>query len=275
MPSANKTIAIVTTNLLNGFAAQLIWAIQTESLNTDYDIVIYTAKSATNMGGVEFLYEKIARDKKAGVVIVIAHSISDRAVDSFYRSGIIPVLIETRMKGVNSVRVDNEKGAYGAGVYMAQKKKKKIGIIIGDFCLVESQKERLAGFTAALKENNMAIGENAVYEISKYNYQSGKDAFKYMLMNDVDAVFCAAGDYVAQGFLHEAIKQGINFPYTMSLIGFDDIEVSADLGLTTVRQPLEEMGREAFKMAVDSMKKTGIPVREKIFDCSLIIRETA
>src|ERR1035437_5568145 len=198
MPSENKTIAIVSTNLLNGFTAQLIWAIQTESFNTNNDIVIYTAKSATDMGGVEFLYEKIARDKRAGAVIVIAYPVSDKAVDAFYGSGITPVLIETGKKGVNSVRCDDEKGAYQAGVYMAQKKRKKIGVIIGDAGLVDSQKDRLKGFTGALKENGIAIGENAVYKISDYNYQSGKDAFKFMLMNDVDAVFCAAGDYVAQ-----------------------------------------------------------------------------
>lgn len=275
MPNENKTIAIVSTNILNGFAAQLIWSIQSESFNTDYDVVIYTAKAATEMGGAEFLYEKIARDKKAGAVIVIAYPISEKAVDGFYRAGITPVMIETTVKGVNSVRVDNFSGAREAGAYFAQKKKRKIGVIAGDVCLVASQKERLAGFKAGLGENGAKLDESAIYRIYQYNYQSGKDAFKYMLMNDVDAVFCAAGDYVAQGFLNEANKQGVSFPYTMSLIGFDDIEVSADLGLTTVKQPLRDMGREAFKMAVEAMKNTGVPVREKVFECKLIVRETA
>ena len=275
MAGENKTIAIVATNLLNGFSAQIIWAIQTESLNTDYDLVIYTTKSAINMGGAEFLYEKIANDKRAGAVIVIAYPISDKAIDGFYNSGITPVVIETRKKGVNCVRANNEKGAYDAGVYLAGKKRKKIGIIVGDPAFADSQKERLAGFQAGLKDNGININENMIYTISRYSYQAGKDAFKNMIMNEVDSVFCAAGDYVAQGFLHEANKQGVSFPYSMSLIGFDDVEVSEDLGLSTVRQPLSEMGKEAFKMAVDSLKKTGVPVREKVFECSLIIRETA
>lgn len=275
MSNENKTIAIVSSNILNGFAAQLIWAIQTESFNTDYDVVIYTVKSATNMGGPEFIYEKLVREKRAGAVIVIACPISDKAVDDFYRAGITPVLIETRIKGVNCVRADNEKGAYEAGVYLAHKKKKKIGIIAGDTGVVDSQKERVTGFTAALKDHGINLDENMIYKISQYNYKSGKEAFKFMLMNDADTVFCAAGDYVAQGFLNEANKQGVSFPYSMSLIGFDDIEVSEDLGLTTVRQPLSEMGREAFKMAVDAMKNMGIPVREKTFECTLIKRETA
>lgn len=275
MPNENKTIAIVSTNLLNGFAAQLIWAIQTESLNTDYDVVIYTAKSAAHMGGAEFIYEKIARDKKAGAVIVIAYPISEKAVDGLYRAGITPVMIETRVRGVNCVRTDNEKGAYEAGVYLAQKRRKKIGVIAGDVFTVASQRERVEGFKAGLKENGLTLDEGLNYKIDQYNYQAGKEAFKFMLMSDVDTVFCAAGDYVAQGFLNEANKQGVSFPYTMSLIGFDDIEVSSDLGLTTVKQPLAEMGREAFKMAVDSMQKSGVKVREKVFESTLILRETA
>ncbi|HRU38235.1 MAG TPA: substrate-binding domain-containing protein [Candidatus Goldiibacteriota bacterium] len=91
----------------------------------------------------------------------------------------------------------------------------------------------------------------------------------------IDAVLCAAGGYVAHGFLKKASKQHVDVPGTISLVGFDDIEMSSDTGLTTVRQPLDEMGRSAFNAAVRAINEPKALPENIVFENELVIRDTA
>ena len=96
-----------------------------------------------------------------------------------------------------------------------------------------------------------------------------------MFMNDAKAVFVAAGDYVAQGFINEARKNGITVPECMAVVGFDDVEASGDQELTTIRQPIDEMGKLAFDMAVKGINEPWSQPYEKIMKVELVVRKTA
>jgi len=275
MKQETKNIAVVSSNPENGFFAHLLWAIQEESLETLYDIEIYFMMSAMKKGGPDYLYKKIAREQKASAVISIAHQMGVKFIKMLMEEGIVPVLIDSRARGVHSINTNNKKGSYDAVKYLLETGKKKIGLVIGDNINVDVQKERFEGYKKALEEKSIAFKDNLVWNVKNFNYSDGKEAFRCMISSDVDAVFCAAGDYVAHGFLSEARKQHVDVPGNIALIGFDDIEMSADTGLTTVRQPLDEMGKEAFRMAVAAIENSGLPPQEKVLENTLIIRETA
>jgi LacI family transcriptional regulator len=275
MENPRKRIAVIAPNILNVYSAQLVWAIQSEAFETDYDIVTYFSNSASKIGGSEYFYRKITAEKSVDAVIIISCGIDKAIISGFQDAKITPVLVDTRWRGINCVRSDNEKGAYEAAKHFLRIKSKKIGVIIGNIEQAETQQERMAGFNRGLKEANLQVSPENIWISENYTYQTGKDAFRFMVMSDIDAVFCAAGDYVAHGFLNEARKNGIEMPKTMSLIGFDDIESSIDIGLTTVKQPLYEMGKEALHMAIGSLKNNPPEAVDKVFECRLILRETA
>jgi LacI family transcriptional regulator len=270
-----NSIAVVSSNPLNGFSAQLLWSMQEASLDSAYDLEIYYVRAATKKGGSEYLYEKIAGKKNVKAVISIAYTVPEKFIDSFRAAGIVPVLIDTAAAGVNSVNTNNEKGAYEAVKYLMDTGSKKIGLIIGDTKTSGPQTERFEGYKRALSEKNRNFQESLMWNIKSFNYNSGKEAFRFMLSSDVDAVFCAAGDYVAHGFLNEARKQHVDIPGNISLIGFDDIEMSGDTGMTTVHQPLDEMAKEAFQMAIRSIENPKVLPEKKVFENTLIRRETA
>jgi DNA-binding LacI/PurR family transcriptional regulator len=196
-------------------------------------------------------------------------------------AGIAPVVIDNAAAGAYSLITDNENSAYEAVKHLTKfSRNKRIGIVLGGGYSainlnIQSQRERLSGYKRALAENSMPFDESLIWYIQNFNYQAGKDAFRFMLSSNVDAVFCAAGDYVALGFLSEARLQGVSIPGSMSIVGFDDIEIAKDLDLTTVRQPLEEMGREAFKTAVEAVTSHELRGTVKEFKNTLILRNTA
>ena len=270
-----KNIAVISSNIVNGFSARILRAMQEESLDTPYDLEIYFARSVDKKGGTEYLYDKIAGQKKVSAIVTIAYPIFEKHIIAFKEAGIIPVIIDTRSRGVSSINTNNEKGGYDAVKYLLETGRRSIGIITGDNILHAPQRERLTGYMKALAEKHIGFNEGFVRIVPNYSYQDGKEAFGFMLSAGADAVFCAAGDYVAHGFLNEARQRGFEIPDSMALIGFDDIGMSAETGLTTVKQPLDEIGKEAFRMAVSAIERPDLPAQVKIFDNTLIIRDTA
>jgi LacI family transcriptional regulator len=275
MAANSGKIAVISSNPLNGFAAQLLWSMQEASLESEYDLEIYYVRSALKKGGSEYLYEKIANEKDVRAVVVIAYPVQEKFINMFRQANVALVLIDTAIPGVWSVNTKNEKGAFDAVKYLIETGSKKVGLIAGEPALHASQAERTAGYKKALLEKGRAYDESLVWTIKEFNYNAGKEALRFMLASDVDAVFCAAGDYVAHGFLNEARKQHVEVPGNIALVGFDDIVMSADTGLTTMKQPLDEMGKEAFRMAVFAINNPKALPEKKIFEDTLVKRETA
>jgi LacI family transcriptional regulator len=87
------------------------------------------------------------------------------------------------------------------------------------------------------------------------------------------AIF-AASDLQALGVLEAAGYEGVAVPEDLSVIGFDDLEVSAYVGLTTVRQPLEESGRRGLERLLSVMAGDDAGPLEERFELELQVRRT-
>jgi len=87
------------------------------------------------------------------------------------------------------------------------------------------------------------------------------------------AVF-AASDTQALGVIDAARDRGLDVPSELSVVGFDDVEVSGYVGLTTVRQPLEESGRRAAEILIDAIATPNPDVVCEHLPLELVIRET-
>jgi len=94
---------------------------------------------------------------------------------------------------------------------------------------------------------------------------------------DINAVFCAAGDSVAAGMMDMAKKLKVKIPSDIAMIGYDDIPLASSLrpALTTVRQPLHEMGVTAFDIAAEEIDNGVKGVKDIVLPAELIIRDSA
>jgi LacI family transcriptional regulator len=104
-------------------------------------------------------------------------------------------------------------------------------------------------------------------------FEAGMEATRRALSdgNDADALLCAT-DQVAMGALHALREAGITSPEQIAVTGFDDIPTSAQFNpaVTTIRQPLREMGLRAFQAIRERTKP-----KEILLPGELIVRETA
>ncbi len=87
------------------------------------------------------------------------------------------------------------------------------------------------------------------------------------------AIF-AASDVQAMGILETAYARGARVPHDLAVVGFDDLEVAATLGLTTVRQPLRETGSRAAELLLTMIEGAASPPVEELASLQLIERRT-
>jgi len=175
----------------------------------------------------------------------------------------------------DNIIVNNEKGGYDAASYLIGLGFTKIGCITGPEG-ISSSMQRMAGFKRALEENDIAFDEKFVYG-GDFHYSGGRDAFLHLhlLLEMPQAVF-ACNDMMAIGFIHTAAAYGVRVPDDISVIGFDNTELSAVVSptLTTIAQPIEEIAEIATERLLQKVENSSRDVKKIILEPHLIIRES-
>jgi DNA-binding LacI/PurR family transcriptional regulator len=145
---------------------------------------------------------------------------------------------------VPHVDVDNAGGARAAVAHLLERGRRRIATVTGPPEMVAGQ-DRLAGYRAALSGAALS-GAGALEATGDFTEAGGYRAVRELLARrpDLDAVF-AAGDSMAVGALRALREAGRTVPGDVAVVGFDDSPLAAvtDPPLTTVRQPVEELGR--------------------------------
>src|SRR5947209_7135235 len=150
--------------------------------------------------------------------------------------------------------MDNRGGARTATELLLERGCRRIATITGPPDMVVGQ-DRLAGYRDALHE----VGITAPHQLianGDFTLTGGHDAMQRLLSvaDDVDGVF-AASDLMAIGAIQAIEASGRRVPHDVAVIGFDDIPAAqiSQPALTTIRQPIEELGRQMARMLLDRL----------------------
>lgn len=279
-----NTIAIITA-YLNSFSFYEVYLLNGfEKQNSDFGRKYILNQYATggNTQKKKELLKAILSEKLADGVISMFLKFEQDDLIEFKNKNIPIIFIDEEAEGFPSVKLNNFKGAYDAVKYLIDKGKRNIGLVVGQ---MQSEGvgitpiERFEGYKKALKDNNIIFDPKKVIEIINYTFEEGEQSLRSFIERKVklDSIFCAAGDMVALGIMDEAAKLNIDIPHDLALIGYDDINMASisKPGLTTVKQPIESIGRTALRI-LDSMIETGkIEPSKIIFEPELVIRGTA
>jgi DNA-binding LacI/PurR family transcriptional regulator len=136
--------------------------------------------------------------------------------------------------------------------------------------------DRLMGYRDALSGAGVAL-DPTLEEVGDYRTERAVVAMERLLHNhpDVDAVF-AASDLMAVGAIKVLAKANRRIPEDVAVVGFDDSAAAklSSPALSSVRQPIETMGREAVDILVHHMSKPSAEPQHIVFGPELVIRES-
>lgn len=146
----------------------------------------------------------------------------------------------------------------------------------GGLSKVEFSEARLAGYLSALRQADIPIDESLITHC-KFNYEGGR-AVAPLLLDRADrptAVF-AGNDEIALGIIEEARRRSIRVPEDLSVIGFDDSFMASRSAppLSSVAQPLIEMGQVAARSLCDLIAGSAIGTWHIELATSLVVRES-
>jgi LacI family transcriptional regulator len=186
------------------------------------------------------------------------------------------VLCSASLAGFNypAVNIDDYKAAYDAVNYLIGLNHRRIAMIGGLQDDVGAGVKRYDGYIKAMSENNIEICNNYV---KKGNYKIG-DGYRMMselLECDVlpTAVF-AVSDDMAVGAMNCVIDHGLSVPGDISIIGFDDSEIASSIrpALTTIHQPINEIGIMSVELLLKQINHEKIPISSVILNHELVVR---
>ena len=175
-----------------------------------------------------------------------------------------------------TVNIDNYHGARSAVEYLLGLGRRRIGLISGPLEWLEAR-QRWQGWADAMEASGAAVTAEQ-WEAGSWSSASGEDAFARLLQcyPQLDAVF-VSNDQMALGVLHYAYRHGLRIPDDLAVIGFDDLAEAAQFcpALTTVRQPLRELGRLAVQTLLDQFASDEQPAgREVVLQTELVVRDS-
>jgi LacI family transcriptional regulator len=153
--------------------------------------------------------------------------------------------------GIDAILPDNVRGAARAAAHLTDLGHERIAVIAGPASLTTIE-DRLGGFRAQLEARGVGLGAHQVVH-GDFTREGGYDSAVRLL--DDEVAFTAAfalNDAMAVGALAAFRDRGIRVPQEVSLIGFDDIPLAADVSpsLTTVRLPMEDLGAQVVALAL-------------------------
>jgi DNA-binding LacI/PurR family transcriptional regulator len=157
-----------------------------------------------------------------------------------------------------TIGIDNEGAARLATGHLLALGRTRVAHIAGPLEWREAR-DRRAGWQGALQGAGIEPGPMA---ISPWSSEGGADALARLLDDDptIDALFCAS-DQIALGALHVANARGIRIPEQLAVVGFDGLPEARQFtpSLTTVRQPLAELGKLAVHELVAAVDAGVVP----------------
>ena len=155
-----------------------------------------------------------------------------------------------------TVSMDEYEAALQVTMVLLEAGHRKIGIIRGPRSHLASMR-RYNGFTAALGTKGCKLDSKLVVE-GDFSPESGEVEGAKLLQAGPTAIF-SSNDAMAQGLVSAARKAGLSLPQDLSVVGFDDDPIAARMNppLTSIRQPLEDMGAKACELLANHLAGRG------------------
>lgn len=171
------------------------------------------------------------------------------------------------------IACDHQYGGFLATSHLVNLGHKHIGCITGPMSDY-GVKRRISGYKEVLAESGIEYDQDLIY-VDSYSTESGYAGAKQLIEKGVSAIF-AFSDLIALGVQRAAMDLGISIPNELSLIGYDDspIAVLSPVPLTTIRQPIDLMGKHACETLLNRIKTPDRPQQDYYFTPTLIERKS-
>lgn len=221
---------------------------------------------------------RLADSGRRGIILVTSE-VTSQQLEAFERRSIPVAVIDPlnppRRSGFVSIGATNWAGGKAAAEHLIELGHRRIGFVGGPEA-AECSVARLHGYLAALRAQGIEVPNEYIVS-GNFNRESGvRGARSLLSLPEPPTAIFAASDLTALGVLDESRRRGIRVPDELSLVGFDgtDITEQSVPRLTSVSQPLQEMGRSALRSILRLSDGEEIESLHVEFATTLVVRDS-
>ena len=245
--SRTRTIGIVVTSISDPFAAEVVAGIEDAANTCDYSVILANSNALPER---EMKVVTAFEERRVDGIIVTSSRVGAVYLERLSQAEVPIVLLNNQHPSefVHSVMIDNVAASYEATRHLIALGHRRIAYI-GDRYGCQSDTERFGGYRSAMDGGYLPFDPGYVVH-GDGKPEGGEQAMAALLALPArpTAVFCY-NDMTALGALQVIHAHGLEVPKHISVVGFDDLFLARYCvpALTTVRQPMREMGRLAFE----------------------------
>jgi LacI family transcriptional regulator len=273
---ASHTLGLIVSDIRNPFFAEVARGVEDSAYAAGFDLVV--CNSDLDPAKQTRYINSLASKGVDGLIVNWAASL-DAAKEDWLLSYGIPIVLLSSPVGVrklSTVSVDNEQGGFLAGSYLLKLGHRRLALLTGP----EDQSRIAARQKGFLKAIEGSAGKASVVVLHGGQNFLGGYRMAWKLISDhsgVTAVF-THNDVMAFGALKAFAEVGWRVPERISIVGFDNVEISQMLqpALTTINQPKYDIGKAAVELilTLSAKPKPANPIH-RIFGVNLVERQSA
>lgn len=248
----STAIAVVAPFFTTASVVKRLQGVSAVLSEADRELVLYDVETPQQRD--RHLQRILSNDRAAGLLVFSLAP--DTASVERLGSSVPVVFCDRRVEGLPHVWVDDIAAGRSATEHLISLGHTRIGFIgdrYDDAFGFTSSTDRARGYHLALEDAGIESRSEYLAVGAPDQGSARRLTDRLLSLFDPPTAIVAASDMQALGVIEVAAARGLAVPGDLSVVGFDDIEASKFIGLTTVRQPLQESGERAATMLLDAI----------------------
>lgn len=265
-------VGLVIPDLQNPFFAELARGAEDVAHQRGYTVLIGNADEDLEK---ETRYLEVMRSESVDGIMLPPSSEAGSAAIGMWRDGMPLVCVDRRLAGVDvdTVVVDNARGAYDAAAHLIGLGHRRIGFVEG-IPGISTSRERLQGYRAALRDHGIETGRELIRS-GDSRAESGRRLGAELLghLERPEALLVGNG-MMTLGVLEAIRELGLRIPDDVAVVGYDDMPWAHVLTppLTVVRQPGYELGSRGMELLLGRIAEPGRSTASISLQPELVVR---
>jgi LacI family transcriptional regulator, repressor for deo operon, udp, cdd, tsx, nupC, and nupG len=268
-----ETILVVVPDMTNPFFSKVLRGIESVAIQNGYRVLLGDTQNNVRL---EEEYLNLLRQKQVDGTIFLTARINKELMEEMSQQ--FPIVLACEyLEGatIPTVSIDNISSARKATEHLIKLGHRRIAHLSGPMNIILSR-DRLRGYQQAMMQYELDVDPVLIQE-GDFSYESGYNlTLKLLALKNTPTAIFAANDEMAIGAIKAIRKLSLRVPDDIAVVGFDDIKIASifEPNLTTISQPMFEIGEKAMNLLLQLMEGKKLDRRQFVLEDRLIVRDS-
>ncbi len=267
-------IGVLTPYITAPSFVQRLRGISAALTKTNHELIIYTVDSLPRLQG--YLTNLPINGNLDGLIIM-SLPVDDTSAMRLVQHGLNTVSIESHKNGFSSIEIDDCLGGRLAAQYLISRGH-QLCSFLGDIdppdFAIRPVIKRLDGFRDGLIEAGLELNPAYIFSCPYGQERTRQAVLEILNLPSPPTAIFVAADIQATVALKVARGMGLHVPDDLAVLGFDDLDMADYIGLTTIRQPLDDSGRIAVELLLSRLADRDRPAQHIQLPINIVERDT-